>query len=242
MSVAPDDARWYALSTAELATTLAEAEARIRLARHGVEDLNRDVSRSIVGLSDVERETWENHGGAGATVALVEGLEELRRRADDGVRHGDLAYQHLRYARGALRAGDVLLGGLPEPTDTQQRVDQELMGARLARLHRSVDEALLMARDVRDRMGATGELADEARRQTGQEPVTAGGVGGIMRGVARSQQVAHDLDRPVSTAEADVQRARAQAQAVAGAARLRAGQSVADRAVPAAAPTTEVWR
>lgn len=56
MSSVISDDQWYAVSTAELATTLAHADARMRMARESLDAVHQDMSRTIVALGDVEIE------------------------------------------------------------------------------------------------------------------------------------------------------------------------------------------
>lgn len=221
------DQRWYAVSTHELTATLEEADRRFRLARTWLDEAGQGVARAMTTLGGVDQEMRYQGEGRGDVVALEAALGDLHRESRQVVSDVTEVQGELDRAQGALQASEVLLAGLPAPTDVQDRVDQEALRERVSQLHRAVAEARPFAADIVDRMQDTGRLAAEGLDQVREgQPVPVESIG---RQISRAQEATRDLDGPVTEAAGTARRATDQAQMVAAQARLRMGQEMSTR-------------
>lgn len=221
------DHRWYAVSTHELTATLEEADRRLRLARTWLDEAGQGVARAMTTLGGVDQEMRYQAEGRGDARAIEAALSNLHRESRQVVADVTEVQGELDRAKGALQASDVLLAGLPAPTDVQDRVDQEALRERVSQLHRAVEEARPFAADIVDRMQDTGRLAAEGLYQVREgQPVPVESIG---RQISRAQEVTRDLDGPVTEAAGTARRATDQAQMVAAQARLRTSQEMSTR-------------
>lgn len=227
MSVPTGAGRAYVATAEELVGVLQQAHNRIRLARESLAAVHQDVSRSLVALGDVDIAVRKGERGVGHPFALQQAFEDLRRRSEQASRDAGDVREHLGHTRGALAAGQVLLGGMRPGATEQERLDQESMRTRLRHLYDSLSEILPVAEDLTHRTRVTGELATAGRdraRSDGAEVLH------LTEDVGMSRRVALGMDAPVDTVEVHVHRAAARAHAVASAVRLRVAQSTPDPA------------
>lgn len=224
MSVPTGADRAYVATAEELADVLQQADNRIRLARESLEAVHQDVSRSLVALGDVDIEIRKGERGVGHPFALQQAFDDVRRRSEQASRDAGEVREHLGHSRGALAAAQVLLAGLRTPATEQERVDQEAMSTRLRHLHDSLSEILPVAEDLTRRTSVTGKLATQGRDRASSDRAE---VQHLTEGAGMSRRVALDMDAPVETAQVNVNRAAAQAHAVASAARLRSEPTAA---------------
>lgn len=238
--VALSDDRWYVVSTHELTTTLEEVDRRLRLARTWLDEAGQGVARAMTTLGGVDQEMRYQAEGRGDLGAMEAALGNLHQVSQQVVEDATEVRSELDRAKGALHASDVLLAGLPAPTDTQERVDQEALRERVAQLHRAVDGARPLTDDVADRMQDTGRLAAEGLRQVREgEQVQVDPIG---QQINRAQAAASELDEPVTVAAGAARRATDQAQMVAAQARLRRGDELSTRHPPTTPPPSSGFR
>ncbi|MGO0576463.1 hypothetical protein [Ornithinimicrobium panacihumi] len=236
---AQGDHRWYAVSTHELTATLEEADRRLRMARSWLDEAGQGVA-AMTTLGGVDQEIWHQAEGRGDARAVEAALSDLYRASLQVVSDVTEVQGELDRAKGALQASDVLLAGMPAPTDVQERVDQEALRDRVSQLHRAVGEARPFAVDIVDRMQDTGRLAAEGLHHVREgEPVSVENIG---RQVSCAQGATRDLDGQVTSAAGTAHRAAGQAQMVAAQARLRMGQGMSTRHLAVSAPPLGIRR
>lgn len=239
-SVTLSDERWYAASTQELTTSLEEVDRRLRLARTWLNETGQGVARAMITLGGVDQELRYQAEGRGDPIALETALGDLHEVSRQVVEDVEEVGGELDRAKGALHASDVLLAGMPAPSDAQERVDQEALRERVSQLHRAVDGARPLVEDVSARMQEAGRLAAGGLRQVHEgESVQVEPMG---QQVVRAQEATRDLDAPMTSAAGSAHRAADQAHMVASQARLRLGQQMSIRHSAASPPVPGVRR